>query len=101
MDYQLTEVGGAPTYRFAGRWTFKDHGQAAGIAKDVGAMQAGRCVLDLTDLQFIDSAGLGMLLMVKEATKGRDVDIVLRGVADNVRSIMTLAKFDTLFTIEA
>ena len=100
MDYRRDVQGEKPVYRFSGRWTFKDHGQVAAISDDIKGTRVGTCVFDLSDVDFIDSAGLGMLLMAQQTAQKGETGIVLRGMSAQVRSIMKLAKFERVFTIE-
>jgi anti-anti-sigma factor len=97
MDYACDIEGGRPVYRFSGRWTFKDHGVVEEIALQL-KQTAGDCVFDLTDVAYIDSAGLGMMLLAREAAGRDDTHIVLRGMSDDLRNTMALAKFDRAFT---
>lgn len=59
-----------------------------------------RLVIDLHDLRFLDSAGLGMLLSLKDVADRQSVSIVLRGPTGGVRQLLKLAKFETVFTVE-
>ena len=65
--------------------------------------QSGRqsVVLDLSDLQWIDSAGLGMLILAKETADKAELELVLRSPKGHVRSLLELGRFDKIFTIEA
>lgn len=59
-----------------------------------------RLVIELRDLRFLDSAGLGMLLSLKEAADKQAVAIVLRNPTGGVRQLLKLAKFEAVFAIE-
>jgi len=54
-------------------------------------------VLDLADLDWIDSAGLGMLLLAREAALKDNFQLVLRSPQGNVKSLLKLGRFDTIF----
>lgn len=47
-----------------------------------------RIVIDLTDVPFIDSSGLGALVAVRKRALERDVPVVLRSPHDRVRMVL-------------
>ena len=58
------------------------------------------CILDFSHTQYIDSSALGMLLMLREELGGDDAKIELIHCAPEVRNLLDLAQFGTLFTIK-
>ena len=58
-----------------------------------------RYAVDLRDCTGMDSAGLGMLLILRDhAGLGKD-DLVISGAGSSVRQVLSFANFDQLFTI--
>ena len=57
-------------------------------------------VLDLDRLDWIDSAGLGMLILAKELAEKEELELVLRSPKGHVKSLLELGRFDKIFTIE-
>jgi anti-anti-sigma factor len=57
-----------------------------------------RLVLDVADVQFIDSAGVGVLLSIRERTKQLGIEMTLVNVSDSVRRILDLSGTSALFT---
>ena len=49
-----------------------------------------RLVFDLADLAFIDSAGLGALLAIRDRTQGLSIEMVLTNPSDPARRILEL-----------
>ena len=56
-------------------------------------------VIDLSKLEYIDSAGLGILLSVREGAMGHGKRITIAGAVDSVREILDIASFGSLFDI--
>ncbi len=56
-------------------------------------------VFDMTDLAYITSAGLRILVACDRAT-GRCGAVVLRGVCDEIREVLEVTALDTIMTIE-
>lgn len=60
-----------------------------------------RCyIVDMTEVDFIDSSGIGMLLMAQELAEHRECDYRLRGVGPVARSILDQARVSELFVVE-
>lgn len=100
---QLTTRPGADNdaYALSGRFTFADHPIVTTIQQDLqkpATLQ--RCVLDISDVDFIDSSGLGMLLLLRETATDQGMEIVLRGPCEKVMKVFRACKYDALFTIE-
>ena len=56
-----------------------------------------RLVLDVADVGFIDSAGLGALLSIRERTKSLGIELALVNVSDPVRRILDLSGMAAVF----
>lgn len=56
-----------------------------------------RLVVDMSGVQFLDSAGLGALVGVLKRIGNRG-DIVVCGLADNVRQMFALTRMNRIFT---
>ncbi len=57
-------------------------------------------VIDLSQTNFIDSSGLGALVICYRTCQAEQVAMVLRGVQEQVRMVLALTDLDQLFTIE-
>ncbi|NVN84902.1 MAG: STAS domain-containing protein [Rhodopseudomonas sp.] len=86
---------------FSGDLTFADHMMFREIADRLRASTDKTIVIDVANLDFIDSAGLGMLLIAREEARKLNRTLVLRGAKGQVGRMFGLTKFDTLFSVEA
>jgi HptB-dependent secretion and biofilm anti anti-sigma factor len=89
------------TVAIAGDLTFTDHVVFREVADRLAASNGKTITIDVTNLNFIDSAGLGMLLIAREEARKANRSLVLRGAAGQVKRMFALTKFDSLFTVEA
>ncbi|GAB3475970.1 STAS domain-containing protein [Marinomonas epiphytica] len=55
-------------------------------------------LVDMSEVEYLDSAALGMLLSMKKAV-GEDCHIELRGPNSFIKDILMISRFDKLFTI--
>lgn len=83
--------------RFVGRL---DASQAAAAQSFFDATQ-GLVVLDCRGLEYLSSAGLGVLLKTQKRLAGSGGKLRLTGVSPHVHDILTYSGFDQIFEIEA
>lgn len=55
--------------------------------------------IDLSKTEFMDSAALGMLLLLREFAKCHGGNVIIEHPASEVESTLKIANFDQLFTI--
>ncbi len=88
-------------YALSGRFTFADHGIISNIQKNLHSTKIDkRCVLNLSEIDFIDSSGLGMLLLLRETATDQGSEVVLRKPCEKVMKVFRACRYDSLFTIE-
>jgi anti-anti-sigma factor len=58
-------------------------------------------VLDLGNLDWIDSAGLGMLILAKELAQKEEMELIVRSPRGHVKSLLELGRFERIFNIQA
>ena len=85
--------------------------QAAGRldSSSAGALEAvlpariqanDKVALNLTDVPYVSSAGLRVLLIGAKAARAAGHKLVLAGLSDSVREVFDISGFTSLFTIE-
>ncbi len=99
MKYDIQDTGGETKVALEGRITFADHEDFHSVIETLEKSRQKLITFDLSRVDFIDSAGLGMLLIARETAVERNAEITLKGAQDQVKKIFTTAKFDELFTI--
>lgn len=100
MQYESSERDDTIHVTLHGRVTYTDHPSFRNVISQVRDSRARHLVFDVSDVEFIDSAGLGMLLMVRDTASERRADVVLRGARGQVERIFTSSNFDSLFTLQ-
>jgi len=98
MHYTLNANGNTANVSLQGQLTFDDQAQFRVMLKDLEAQQQGKCLLDICALEFIDSAGLGLLLRAKANIADAGKSIALKvPQSGQVREILDIAQFNQLF----
>jgi anti-anti-sigma factor len=57
-------------------------------------------IVDFDDVEYVDSAGLGLLLLLREHAGGERARIKLKHVKGQPRGVLLMAKFDRIFAME-
>lgn len=83
----------------AGRLTIRDRKSVDRISNDISETGCSQVVIDLSKLEYIDSAGLGILLSLREGAMGGGKRIAIAGAENSVREILDIASFGSLFDI--
>jgi anti-anti-sigma factor len=90
------ETGGDGVVVMRGRLDAAQAANAQGYLDKV----SGTVTLDLASLEYISSAGLGVLLKTQKRLLGSAGKLRLAGVSPHLRDIFVYSGFDQLFEIE-
>ncbi|MBR9970720.1 STAS domain-containing protein [Magnetospirillum sulfuroxidans] len=90
---------GSPCVGFSGRLVFAEHGHFQEIVENLIANGGPRVVLDLSELEFMDSAGLSMIMIAHEEAEAKQIALVLRNPKGAVAQLLSLSALE--FMLEA
>ncbi|RMB08379.1 STAS domain-containing protein [Eilatimonas milleporae] len=96
MEYRIVENGDDVNVVFQGDITFSENVAFRRLMRELEEKNFGRCVLDLSDVGMIDSAGLGMFLIAKEQSENGGWKLGMRGAHGHVESMLKLTKLSEL-----
>ncbi len=71
-----------------------------GLLEHVQGTEARRLVVDLSAVEFIDSGGIGMLLMAQDLAERRQCEYLLRGVRPGTWAILEQAHLADMFALD-
>ena len=100
MQFVQEEAGGVAIVKLAGRL---DSSTAQAAEDSFAALLAGgapHLAVDMSQLDYISSAGLRVLLVVARKMQQAQGRIVLFGLLANVREVFAISGFDTIFAIQ-
>tara|TARA_B100000674_G_C37945988_1_gene964931 strand:+ start:612 stop:965 length:354 start_codon:yes stop_codon:yes gene_type:complete len=100
LNYKTEIADGTTTVEVTGRFTFGDHSSFRKLIEEVRGHDSSTLVLNIAGVDFIDSAGLGMLLLARDEGEKSNTTVVLRGAQGQVKRMLEVARFDTLFKLE-
>ena len=81
-----------------GRLEFTDHDKIHQIVRLLDTNDLTCLAVELSNLDFIDSIGLGMLLYIREEAEKRSISIILRGARGEIRSLFELTKLEEIIS---
>lgn len=97
IETSINNNGKVLTISVIGNFSFELQ-DAFRASYESGGME--RYIIDLEHTEYMDSAALGMLLMMREMVGGDNADITLQNCGQDIRVILKVANFEDLFTID-
>jgi anti-anti-sigma factor len=91
---------GTYTITLSDKFTFFDHAAFQEILNEIGREDIREIILDVAGVTFIDSAGLGLLLLGRDETVKYRKSLVIRGATGQVKKMFDVAHFETIFTLQ-
>lgn len=101
MELQLTQSHDTLTAVISGSFTFTDNPVFSRVLSASKQPDIQYITLNLTKVEYIDSAGLGMLLMLRDHCNQIGQQLILFSPTGQVEKVFSVAKFDELFQIES
>lgn len=99
MEYHIKIDKDALEVKLSEKITFSDLDGFRDIVERMVGNNPGSNVLDLSAVDFIDSAGLGMLLLARDEISKTSSRLTLKAPQGQVRRMFTVARFDQMFDI--
>ena len=100
MDFFEYCQDGRYEVKMRGRFTFADHASFLQVLEEISSTEVSVVRFNLAQLEFVDSAAMGMLLMALEEANRHHKPIVLIGAQGQVKKMFHVARFDVLFSME-
>lgn len=101
MDYTTQIANDEFNVALKGQFTYADNQKFKAI---IDSMQKGgirQINLNFAQVDFIDSAGLGMMLLLRDLCQNRHIPISIQSAGGQVERIFMISKFDQLFTFRS
>ncbi|MEQ1532397.1 MAG: STAS domain-containing protein [Sideroxydans sp.] len=100
MQIHITNAGDKTVMNLSGRFDFNAH-RVFKAAYDpiLGERNFKNLEIDLSDIEYLDSSALGMLMLLRERAMLIGITVVLAKPNKMVEQILDIANFKKLFTI--
>lgn len=101
MQVKVTKDGGRALIHLSGRFDFNTHHEFRGAVEPLAAASDISAVtIDFSNVDYLDSSALGMLLMLRDKAKAAEREIRLSNCSVPVRQVLDVANFQKLFRID-
>jgi anti-anti-sigma factor len=91
-DAIVVTIGGELEYGTAG--------QLRSLLLDLSRQSPGVLVLDMSDVEFLDSTGISLLIQAEQRFDAQGARFVLRGVPPRVARVLEVTGVAQVFTVE-
>ncbi|WND02106.1 STAS domain-containing protein [Temperatibacter marinus] len=96
MEYSINDNGGNATVAIKGNITFSQNVRFRQMLKDISDASVKSCLLDISNVEMVDSAGLGMFLIAKEQSDTENWKLSVTGASGHVETMLKLTKLSDL-----
>ncbi len=99
MDMNISTHGHQCEVFFTGHFTFADNQKFKDVLAIAEASNVRAFILDFTDVTFIDSAVLGMVMILRNTAITHGQSVTIRGANGQPEKVMRMSQFDAKFTM--
>lgn len=100
MNHVSTRNGETLLVTLSGKLTFSDNASFKVILDQMSEGGIRDCIFDLGSLEFVDSTGLGMLVLAHDTAGENGFTVRLRDARGHVRALLDRAEFSSIMAIE-
>lgn len=100
MEHKQSVNGKELKLDLKGKFTFADNKVFADILEEISNSSFDGVVIDLGDVEFIDSAALGILLLARDKCVKSATNLELRNPKGQVKQMFDISRFNDLFQIK-
>jgi anti-anti-sigma factor len=99
MNLKKTSGENFVKFFLSGKFTFSDHQNFRQVIEATKMPNVNKVEIDLSGLEFVDSAALGMFLVARQEATKKNCELILINPAGHVKNMFQLSNFNTLFQI--
>lgn len=100
MTYNSEIKDGTLIIRLSGDLIGEDNGAGVlGIASDAIQKQIKSCVIDISDLRYMNSAGIGVLITILTKFRNKGGEVYLLKPSDSVKKLLVITKLNAIFQV--
>lgn len=101
MDFHITQENDKKVIALSGRFTFNDNETFRSVIDEISTSAPMACIFDMKKLEFIDSAGLGMMFLASDTAQSSHVKVTMRNVQGPVQRMLEISQFNEIIPLEA
>lgn len=99
MNYFSHDEGTARNFSLEGRLEYGDYPDSSLVLDALKSEKVSEVVIDLSELEFMDSTGVGMLIGLNQSAGENGKTMVLRGASGAIKKLIEAFQLNTLFEV--
>lgn len=100
MNYSHEIVNDVLILRLSGDLIGENHGtELVSIINDALSDNVISCAIDIHDVRYINSSGIGVLITILTKFRNKGGEVVLIKPSDSVEKLLVITKLNSIFTI--
>ncbi|NVJ91542.1 MAG: STAS domain-containing protein [Methylocystaceae bacterium] len=100
MPYSINHIQDAVEIAWQGKFDYKESTSFKNMTHEICQQDIKLLVLNLSDCDYIDSAGLGLLMMAREMSMVKDIYFKITGAHHQVLRMLEVAQFGEIIDFE-
>lgn len=76
-----------------------DGGRIMNTVNDAITQQILNCIIDISDLRYINSSGIGVLITILTKFRNKDGEVYLMNPSESVKKLLVITKLNAIFQI--
>lgn len=100
MEYSENQNGDQYDLSLSGKFTFADRKFFKDLFIKIREGNIKHLTIGLSEIEFVDSAALGILLLARDEAEKLQINLVLKSPKDQVKKMFEISRFYELFQIE-
>ena len=100
MEIEIKETGSGITALLNGRLDTAAAAEASPMFDKIGEYADREIVLDFSNLDYISSSGLRLLIGLRKSCAAKGGKIIIKKLNDSIRNVFTMTGFYSLFEIQ-
>lgn len=99
MEHSSIATGDTLEMSLSGKFTFADNRSFQPALEGIGNNLYKRVVINLKEVSFIDSAALGILLLIRDRCDKSSTQLLIKNPLGQVKQMFEVSRFSELFSI--
>ncbi len=100
MNFGQEIKGNTLVLRISGDLIGEDSGtQLVGAVNDVVGHKVLTCIIDISDLRYINSSGIGVLITILTKFRNKGGEVYLMNPSESVKKLLVITKLNAIFQI--
>lgn len=100
MTYNSEIKDGTLIIRLSGDLIGEDNGaNVLGVASDAVQQQIKSCVIDISDLRYMNSSGIGVLITILTKFRNKGGEVYLLKPSESVKKLLVITKLNAIFQV--